>query len=81
MDSLIFALFQGGPGISQPKTPLRAQLEQVGEPDEWTSVCPYRVGYDTDDDALTLLYTVRPRSMTTQRAVAVVAEARRVLAR
>jgi hypothetical protein len=86
IDMLLAELFQGPTGTSS-KSRLRSDLEEIVVSDQWTSICPFRVGYhgndqhkDTDNE-LTLLFTVRFESMTSERAAAVVSEAREVLAR
>lgn len=62
----------------------RTHIEAIVESDQWTMICPFRVGYQTDEntgDKLTLVFTVDPDSMATERAVEVVIEAHNVLTR
>ncbi|OIW23086.1 hypothetical protein CONLIGDRAFT_719406 [Coniochaeta ligniaria NRRL 30616] len=80
IDVLMAALFQPMPSSPTDAT-LRSELEDIVRvSDNWTTIGPWRVGYE-DDNELTLLFTVEPESMTVTRAIEVVLEARRVLAR
>lgn len=91
LDALLADLFQGPVGSSS-KSPLRGDLEDIVAADDWSLISPFRVGYQVDDDAdgsrvdkgdneLTLLFIVQRKSVTVDRAVEVVVEARKVLAR
>lgn len=80
IDVLLATLFQPVARSAVDAT-LRSELENIVRfSDKWTSIGPWRVGYG-DDNELTLLFTVKPGSMTPARAVEVVREARSVLHR
>lgn len=65
VDMLVAELFQGSQNAGQ--TQLRADLKRVVEQDHWTSLCPYRVGYE-DESELAVVFTVRIGSTTSTRA-------------
>ena len=83
IDALVARLWRGTAEASSESC-LRTDLESVLAHDSWTMICPFRVGYETDnvtDNELTLVITVRSESMSVERAVAVVSEARKILTR
>lgn len=91
LDALLADLWPrpvGGSTISS----LRTDMEDIVESDQWSLICPFRLGYHIDDEAhqhgvgdgsneLMQLFSVSQNSMSVERAVAVAIEARKVLTR